>query len=63
MYGLVGTIGSPNHTFSWAHAVVSLGGEYSDILVLYVGEDHFLGFNGFWGFHEKKMNLFFRGGV
>ena len=25
VYGLVGTVSSPNHTFSWAHVVVSLG--------------------------------------
>ena len=35
------------------------GGEYSDILVIYVGSDHFFGFktlnfNTFWGFHKKK---------
>ena len=42
------------------------GGEYSDILVIYVGSDHFLGFktlnfNTFWGFHKKK-NIFGGGG-
>ena len=43
------------------------GGEDSDISVLYVGADHFWGFktlnfNTFWGFHEKKINLFLFGG-
>ena len=42
------------------------GGEYSDILVIYVGSDHFWGFktlnfNTFWGFHKKK-NIFGGGG-
>ena len=42
------------------------GGEYSDILVIYVGSDHFFGFktlnfNTFWGFHKKK-NIFGGGG-
>ena len=43
------------------------GGEYSDILVFYVGADHLgggfkaLNFNTFWGFHEKKNESFFRG--
>ena len=41
------------------------GGGYSDILVIYVGSDHFLGFktlnfNTFLGFHKKK-EYFWRG--
>ena len=41
------------------------------MLVLYVGADHWgwggggvkaLNFNTYWGFHEKKMNLFLGGG-
>ena len=55
-------VSSPNHTFSWAHAVVSLGGEYSDILALYVGADHFWGVQCLLGFSRKENESFFWGG-
>ena len=56
------------HFFLGSCCGISRGGgeDYSDILVLYVGAGHFWGvqnfkFQYFWGFHEKKMNLFFKG--